>query len=180
METESREVAQRPEQAPGSRRGGFTLTELLIGVGILGVLAAIAIPAYLGFVQRARETAVVHYLRAVHKGQQEWRLETDAPGYSGDFDELEESGAIPDATNFVRARRRSARSGSSRTTSSRLVQSYRLDLTAADNPSANTYTYTLYAYPQNRSRRVRWFYVDQTGLIRAGTGWTGPSAPPIS
>jgi prepilin-type N-terminal cleavage/methylation domain-containing protein len=163
----------------GQGRCGFTLIELLIGIGVVAVLAIIAVPTYLGFVQRARETAVIHYLREVHKGQQEWRLETDAAGFTGDFDELEETGFIPDAKNFVRARRRTARRGTTRTTSSRLVQSYRLDLTAQDNPSTDIYTYTVSGYPENRSRRARWFYLDQTGVIRAGTGWAGPSAPPI-
>jgi len=169
----------RRRKIPGQCRGGFTLIELLIAVAVVGLLSAIAIPSYLNFVQRARETAVIQYLREVHKGQQEWRLETDSDGYSGDFDELEETGFIPDAVNFVRTRRRSVRRGqATRTTSSRVVQTYRLDLTAQDSPSTNTYTYSITAYPSNRSRRVRWFYIDQTGVIRAGTGWAGPSAPP--
>ena len=164
---------------PDHPRAGFTLVELLIGIAVVALLAAIAVPTYLGFIQRARETAVIQFLREVHKGQQEWRLETDAPGYAGDFEELEETGFIPDATNFVRARRRAPRRGGSRTTSSRLVQNYRLDLTAVDNPSTDTYTYTITAYPQNRDRRLRWFYLDQTGVIRAATGRAGPSTPPI-
>ncbi|MBI2116175.1 MAG: prepilin-type N-terminal cleavage/methylation domain-containing protein, partial [candidate division NC10 bacterium] len=95
----------RRRQVPGQCRGGFTLIELLIAVAVIGLLAAIAIPSYLNFVQRAREVAVIQYLREVHKGQQEWRLESDSAGYSGDFDELEETGFIPDAVNFVRTRR---------------------------------------------------------------------------
>jgi hypothetical protein len=129
---------------------------------------------------RARETSIIYYLSEVHKGQQEWRLETDTLGYSGDFDELEETGFIPDAVNFRRVRRRAAARGGSRTTSSRVVQNYQLDLTAVDTPSSNTYTYTISAYPVNRSRRVRWFYLDQKGTIRAGMGSAGASSPPAS
>jgi prepilin-type N-terminal cleavage/methylation domain-containing protein len=164
-------------ESPGSQRGGFTLIELLVTVAIVAILAAIAIPAYLGFVQRTREAALIYYLRAVHKGQQAWRLETDSSGFSGDFDELEEAGFIPDAVNFKQVRVRAPRRGSTRTTSSRVVQNYRLDLTAVDNPSKNTYTYTISAYPVNRSTRVRWFYLDQTGMIRAGMGAAGPQSP---
>lgn len=167
-------------RVPGQRRGGFTLIELLVAIAVVGLLAAIAIPSYLNFVQRARETAVIQYLREVHKGQQEWRLESDSDGYCGDFDELEDTGFVPDSVNFVRTRRRSVRRGqATRTTSSRVVQTYRLDLTAQDTPSTNTYTYSITAYPSDRSRRVRWFYIDQTGVIRAGTGSAGPSSPPI-
>ena len=62
-----------------------------------------------------------------------------------------------------------------------LVQpSYQLDLTAMDNPSTNSYTYTISAYPVNRSRSVRWFYLDQTGTVRAGMGSAGRSSPPAS
>jgi len=166
----------------GSARGGkgLTLIELLIALVIVGILAAIAVPAYLGFVQRARETAIIYYLSEVHKGQQAWRLEIDAFGYSGDFDELEETGLIPDAVNFQRVRRRAPVRGASRTTSSRVIQNYRLDLTAVENRSSNAYTYTISAYPVNRSRRVRWFYLDQTGMIRAGTGSAGPRSPAAS
>lgn len=167
-------------RSPGACRDGFTLIELLIALAIVTVLATIAVPMYLGFVQRARETTILFYLAEVHKGQQAWRLETDSPGYAGDFDELEETGFIPDSQNFVRVRRRAPRRGPTRTTSSRVVQNYRLDLKARDNPSSNTYTYTISAYPVNRSRGVRWFYLDQTGLIRAGTGSAGPFSPPAS
>jgi prepilin-type N-terminal cleavage/methylation domain-containing protein len=167
-------------ESPGLDRGGFTLVELLVAIAIVAILAVIAIPAYLGFVQRAREVALIHYLAEVHKGQIAWRLETDSVGFSGDLDELEETGFIPDAVNFARVRRRAPRRGSTQTTSSRVIQNYRLDLTAVDNPSKNTYTYSISAYPVNRSRRVRWFYLDQTGMIRAGTGSAGPWSPPAS
>ncbi len=160
--------------------GGFTLIELLIIVAVVALLAGVGIPTYLSFVQRARETAVIHYLREVHKGQQEWRLETDAEGFTGDFDELEETGYIPYSTNLRRVRTRRARRGGTRTTSSRLVHTYQCDLRTSDDPSTNTYSYTINAYPPDRRRSVRWFYLDQTGVIRAGMGSAGPSSPPAS
>jgi prepilin-type N-terminal cleavage/methylation domain-containing protein len=44
--------------------GGFTLVEVLVTIAILGVLLTIAIPGFIGFVDRANETAAQSDLRA--------------------------------------------------------------------------------------------------------------------
>lgn len=166
--------------SPGHDQGGMTLIELVIALGVVALLTAIGLPTYLDLVQRARETALINYLAEVHKGQQAWRLETDSLGFSGDFDELEETGMISDATNSKRVRRREPRRGPTRTTSSRMVQNYSLALTAQDDPSTSTYTYSITASPQDGSKKARWFYLDQTGVIRTGTGKAGPQSAPAS
>ncbi len=54
------------------KREGFTLIELMIVVAIIGVLAAIAIPAYNDYVKRARMSEVVYAFDAIAQGASEY------------------------------------------------------------------------------------------------------------
>jgi len=59
-------------------KGGFTLIELMIVVAIVGVLAAIAIPAYRDYVKRARMSEVLTAIDATAQGATEYH---SAVGY---------------------------------------------------------------------------------------------------
>ena len=67
---------------PAHRRrcAGFSLLELLVAAAILVAIAAIAIPAYRGYVATARDGALLNRMASMAVFQEETRLRTGAFG----------------------------------------------------------------------------------------------------
>ncbi|MEK7377105.1 MAG: prepilin-type N-terminal cleavage/methylation domain-containing protein [Candidatus Margulisiibacteriota bacterium] len=56
---------------------GFTLIEILIVIGIIGILAAFLIPSFMGVQDKAKEAAVKSVMRSVQYGVESYNMENE-------------------------------------------------------------------------------------------------------
>jgi type IV pilus assembly protein PilA len=68
-------TAQPRAKRPTSKQHGFSLVELMTVVLITGILAAIAIPTFSGYVFKSRTSEAVHFLGVIKLKQDAYRSE---------------------------------------------------------------------------------------------------------
>ena len=67
-------------QKLNTKRGGFTLVEIMIVVSIIALLASIAVPNFLRARKRAQATAVLEDLRMIDEAIDQYALENNKSG----------------------------------------------------------------------------------------------------
>ena len=59
-----------------SGKRGFTMLELLMVVIIIGILATLAVPQYMGFIEKARAAEAISTIGAIRTAESLYKLET--------------------------------------------------------------------------------------------------------
>ncbi len=67
MKTGRRPFFDQSLESPNERGAGFTLIELIIVIAIIGTLAAIAVPAYFAYIEKARIAKAIADIRVIEK-----------------------------------------------------------------------------------------------------------------
>ena len=138
---------------------GFSLIELLIVVAMIGVITSIAVPSYISSRRSARESAAISNIRTLISA--EGAFLSSSGGYTqyASLSQLTTQSLIE--STFVN--------------NGGVKDGYLFDLTQPDMTS-----YILTAAPQTADAALmRYFYADQSGVIRQNTGAaaTASSAP---
>jgi prepilin-type N-terminal cleavage/methylation domain-containing protein len=135
-----------------SRQKGFSLIELLIVVGIIGVIATIAIPNLLTSQRNAREASAVGTLRTITTAEANYMTSNQQYATLAEL----VSGKLVDAELV---------------SSNRNGYTYELTL-----PS--TVSYNVTATPVVNATQMRYFYADDSGVIREQFGAAATAASP--
>lgn len=131
-----------------TRRGGFTLVEIMIVVGIIILLAAFAIPNFVRMRVNANEGAAIASMRSISTAMQNFRTGSSPPVFPAQINLL--SSAIPPYIDSELG--------------SGIKQGYAFVFSAVSGGD----TYTCTATPQSAFSGTRTFVVTEGGVITSG------------
>ena len=129
---------------------GLTLIELLMVILIVGILAAIAVPTYSGYMQRARRADAKTALEQIRGAQEMWRAER------GTY-------AINDGNGTAVAKLQTTMGAPATTISKYYTWAFTVGPTAT--------TFTARATPQGSQPATEWLEINQEGTKTPPERW---------
>ena len=146
------------------RQLGFSLVELLLVVGIIGIISAIAIPNLITSKRSANEASAISTLRLLYSAQATYRA-TAGSGSFGDFASLQTAGLID---SVVAASDTTAKSGYLFTNGQVSGPSFPA-FDASAEPSV---------YSGAWATGTRSYFVNETGVLYSAVSATAPTCTP--
>lgn len=158
---------------------GFTLLEVMIALAIIMVLSSIAVPYFLAARQQAYESAAAAFLRSLHSAQEVYRASHQE--YASQFADVDlkgQRGGGGKAKRKGKGRCRGKGKGKGKGKGACDVIVTLGYIFTLDRPRAEEWSCT--AEPLRSRGDIRYFYTDNTGMIRSVRGkLADETSPPL-